>query len=114
CFFHLINRGAADRLRAALLSNGLTRWLPLAMENKWYVDEVYHAILRQPAWIAGHIFDFLDKRGLDGFLVNGIARIPMHIARIFQPLYNGVLQGYAGTMAGGIALIALFVFWFLL
>ena len=27
-------------------------------------------------------------------------------ASLFQPLYNGALQGYAATMAGGIALIA--------
>ena len=54
-FFHLINRGAADRLRAALLSNGLTRWLPLALENKWKVDEIYHVVFRLPAWVLGHV-----------------------------------------------------------
>jgi hypothetical protein len=43
--------------------------------------------------------------------VNGTARAPAGLARIFQPLYNGALQGYAWTMAGGIALIAAWVFW---
>lgn len=110
-YFHLLNRGAADRLRAALLSNGLTRWLPLAMENKWYVDEIYHAVFRLPAWVLGHLFLFVDKHIIDGLNVNGAASIPVWVGRLFQPLYNGVLQGYAATMAGGVALIAAWVFW---
>lgn len=110
-FFHLLNRGAADRLRAALLSNGLTRWLPLLLENKWYIDEIYHWVFRFPAWVLGHIFQFLDKTFIDGGVVNGSARIPLEFGRLFQPLYNGALQGYAFTMAGGIALIAVWVLW---
>ena len=109
-YFHLLNRGAADKLRAALLSNGITRLVPLAMENKWYVDEVYHALFRLPAWVLGHVFLFIDKHVIDGLLVNGTARIPVEAGRLFQPLYNGALQGYAATMAGGIALIAAWIF----
>ena len=54
---------------------------------------------------------FSDAHVIDGFLVNGTARIPLHVARVFQPLYNGALQGYASTMAGGVALISAWVFW---
>ncbi len=110
-YFHLLNRSAADKLRQALLSNSLTRWLPLAMENKWYVDEVYHVVFRFPASVLGHVFHFIDKHVIDGFVVNGGARVPLEVGRLFQPLYNGALQGYAATMAGGIALIAAWVFW---
>ena len=110
-WFHLLNRTAADKLRAALLSNGLTRWLPLLLENKWYVDEIYHAVFRLPSWFLGHVLHFLDKQLIDGLLVNGGARVPVELGRLFQPLYNGALQGYAATMAGGIALIAAWVFW---
>jgi NADH-quinone oxidoreductase subunit L len=113
-YLHLLNRSAADRLRQALLSNGLTRWLPLAMENKWKVDEVYHALIRRPAWAIGHVFHFFDKHLIDGLIVNGTARIPVEVGRLFQPLYNGALQGYAATMAGGVALIAAWMFWMLL
>jgi NADH-quinone oxidoreductase subunit L len=113
-YLHLLNRSAADRLRQALLSNGLTRWLPLAMENKWKVDEVYHTLVRRPAWALGHVFLFIDKHLIDGLLVNGTARIPVEVGRLFQPLYNGALQGYAATMAGGVALIAAWMFWMLL
>ena len=110
-YLHLLKRSAADSLRQALLSNGLTRWLPLAMENKWYVDEIYHWIFRLPAWLLGHVLHMFDKQVIDGLAVNGTARIPVELGRLFQPLYNGVLQGYAATMAGGVALIAAWVFW---
>ena len=79
------------------------------MENKWYVDEFYHACVRGPAWIAGHILHFTDKHVVDGLMVNGLGRIPPALGRLFQPLYNGVLQGYATTMAGGAALVVAWV-----
>ncbi len=110
-YLHLLNRSAADHLRNALLSNSLTRWLPIAMENKWYVDEIYHWTFRVPLWALAHVSHFADKNLIDGVVVNGVARLPMDLARLFQPLYNGVLQGYAATMAGGLALILAWVFW---
>jgi hypothetical protein len=56
------------------------------------------------------VFLFIDKHVIDGLLVNGTARIPVEAGRLFQPLYNGALQGDAATMAGGIALIAAWIF----
>ena len=110
-YFHLGNRKAADRLRAALLARGWIRWLPVAMERKWYVDELYHAAFRLPAWVAGHMLHFMDRHFIDGLLVNGLGRVPTAAGRLFQPLYNGVLQGYAATMAGGVVLILAWVVW---
>ena len=108
-YFHLLQRKSADKLRAWLLAHNSIRWIPVAMENKWYVDEFYHACIRGPAWIAGHILHFTDKHVVDGLMVNGIGRIPPALGRLFQPLYNGVLQGYATTMAGGAALVVAWV-----
>ncbi len=110
-WIHLLDRRMADRLRTALLSNGLTRWLPTSMENKWYVDEIYHALFRLPAWITSHLLHFLDKHLIDGLLVNGVGRVPVAVGRLFQPLYNGALQGYATTMAGGLVLVLAWVAW---
>ena len=109
-YFHRANRKAADRLKSALLSNGATRWLPVAMENKWYVDELYHLAIRAPLWMGGHILNFADRYFLDAGIVDGIARIPRALGRGFQPLANGVLQSYAVSMIGGVALVALLVF----
>jgi len=110
-WFHLFNRKAADDLRASLLGNPATRWLPTAMENKWYVDEGYIFLVRAPLWLLGHLLAFLDRFLVDGLLVDGIARLPRILGRAFQPLQNGLLQGYAVTMAGGVGLIIAWVVW---
>ena len=68
-------------------------------------------VFRLPAWVLGHVLHAVDKQIIDGVVVNGTARLPAELGRLFQPLYNGALQGYAATMAGGIALIAAWVFW---
>lgn len=108
---HLQNRRLADRWRSFMLARGWLRWLPTAMEHKWYVDEIYHACFRLPMWVGGHLLHFFDKHFIDGLLVNGAGRVPSFAGRLFQPLYNGALQGYAATMAGAAALILAWVLW---
>ena len=107
-YFHLANRRAADRLRAALLGNPATRWLPTAMENKWYVDEFYHAFLRFPLWVVAHSLNFFDRYLVDLVVIDGLGRIPRWVGRWFQPLQNGVLQSHAATMAALAGLVAIF------
>ncbi|NNF44358.1 MAG: NADH-quinone oxidoreductase subunit L [Phycisphaerales bacterium] len=107
--FHLANRKAADALRSRLLANPATAWLPVAMENKWYFDEIYHGLIRLPLWIVGHALAFLDRYLVDLVIVDGIARVPRWVGRAFQPLQNGILQSYAVSMAGGVGLVALLV-----
>ena len=108
-YFHLLNRRAADVLRANLLANPATRWLPTAMENKWYVDEFYNAVIRAPLWALGHVLYFIDRYFVDLILVDGVARVPKWMGRAFQPLQNGILQSYALSMAGGVGLAVLLV-----
>jgi NADH-quinone oxidoreductase subunit L len=79
------------------------------MENKWYVDEVYHALIRAPLWVVGHALAFVDRYLVDLVLVDGIARVPRWLGRTFQPLQNGLVQSYAVTMAGGAGLVAILV-----
>jgi NADH-quinone oxidoreductase subunit L len=110
-YFHLANRKAATSLEHALARNPLTRWLPRALERKWYVDEVYNALFRFPTWLLARICYLFDRMVIDGVLVGGIARIPMLLGRVFQPLQTGMLQGYAATMAGGVTLIVAWVVW---
>jgi NADH-quinone oxidoreductase subunit L len=108
-WLHWLNRPAADRLRDMLLSNGTTRWLPIAMERKWYVDEVYHGLIRLPLWIGAHLLNLFDRIVIDMLLIDGVARIPRALGRTFQPLQSGVLHDYAKTMAGAAGLVILFV-----
>jgi NADH-quinone oxidoreductase subunit L len=109
-YFHMARRKAADDLKLALLANGATRWLPLALENKWYVDELYHATIRAPLWLFGHVLQLWDRYVLDMGIIDGVARLPRALGRGFQPLANGVLQSYAVSMVGGVGLVAILVF----
>jgi NADH-quinone oxidoreductase subunit L len=106
---HLANRKAADNLRARLLANPMTRWLPTAMENKWYVDELYNAIIVIPLWVLGHVSSLIDRYIVDWLMIDGVARTPKAMGRAFQPLQNGILQSYAVSMAGGAALAAVLI-----
>jgi NADH-quinone oxidoreductase subunit L len=108
-YFHQANRALADELKNTLLARPATRWLPLALENKWYVDEIYHAIIRAPLWVLGHLLNLLDRWIVDGLIIDGLGRLPRLVGRIFQPLQNGILQSYAVSMAGGAGLVALLV-----
>jgi NADH-quinone oxidoreductase subunit L len=109
-YFHRANRKAADDLRRAMLANRATRWLPVALENKWYVDELYHVTIRAPLWLLGHVLDLWDRYIVDWALVDGIARLPRVLGKGFQPLANGILQSYAVSMVGGVVLVAVLVF----
>jgi len=106
---HLFNRKSADAIRGALLSNPMTRWLPTAMEHKWYIDELYHAVIVAPLWLFSHILYAFDRYIIDWLIVDGIARIPRALGRSFQPLQNGILQSYAVSMAGGAGLVVVLV-----
>ncbi len=106
-WLHLWRRSAADGLRDWLLRHAWIGWLPRAMERKWYVDEVYHALVRAPLWILGHVFHGFDRFIIDGVFVDGVARIPRGIARWLQPLQAGAIQSLAVVMAGGVMIILL-------
>ena len=106
---HRQNRKAADALRARLLANPATRWLPTAMENKWYVDEMYDALVRTPLRVISYALYGFDRYVIDLGLVDNIGKIPRWLGRAFQPLQNGLLQSYALTMAGGAGLILAFI-----
>jgi NADH-quinone oxidoreductase subunit L len=108
-FLHWRNRKAADQLRGVLLANPMTRWLPTAMEHKWYVDELYHATIVAPLRLLSHILYAIDRYVIDWLLVDGIARLPRALGKSFQPLQNGVLQSYAVSMAGGAGLVIVLV-----
>ncbi len=108
-WFHLASRKSADALRAGLLANRVTRWLPTAMENKWYVDEIYNGLIRWPLWILSHAMYLFDRYVIDLIFVDGTARVPRWLGKRFQPLQNGVLQSYALSMVGGAALAVVLV-----
>lgn len=108
---HAANRGLGDRLRASMLNAPGLKWLALGSEHGWYVDQVYAALIGVPAWLGAQLLAFTDRFVLDGVAFAAIGRFPGFLARVFQPLYTGTVQGYALTMAGGIGLIVAWVVW---
>ncbi|HWB19735.1 MAG TPA: hypothetical protein VG711_05495, partial [Phycisphaerales bacterium] len=108
-YYHLANRKAADALRARLLASPTTRWLPVAMENKWYVDEMYNLFIRGPLWIIALILYMFDRYVIDMLFVDGVATLPRGLGKSFQPLANGAVQSYAVSMAGGVGLVAILI-----
>ncbi len=80
-------------------------------QHKWYVDELYNAILIKPILaISGWFAAFFDKRIIDG-AVNGVASISMAIAEPVRKFQTGVVPTYALTfLIGVVAVLAFFLF----
>ncbi|MCH2137702.1 MAG: NADH-quinone oxidoreductase subunit L [Phycisphaerales bacterium] len=108
-WLHLFRREDAVSLRRALLSRSATAWLPRAMERKWYVDEIYHALIRAPLWVGSHVLHGIDRILVDMVLVDGTAKLPRLLGRWVQPLTNGTVHASATAMAGGVALLVIVV-----
>ncbi|MEM9166739.1 MAG: NADH-quinone oxidoreductase subunit L [Planctomycetota bacterium] len=100
-------RTQADRCRMDAVAAGLGP-IPRWAENKWYVDEFYHAVFRRPLWVLSYIFQAFDKLVVDG-LVNFFGLLPRLLGKTAQPGQSGILHGYALSMAGGVAVIVFVV-----
>src|SRR5690606_38541731 len=62
--------------------------LPKWAQNKWYVDELYHAIIVMPLWVLANIFQLIDRVLIDG-LVNLAGWAPSAFARRVRTTQNG-------------------------
>jgi len=86
--------------------SGISKFLA----NKWYVDELYEALIIKPI---GHIASFFNKvvdaKIIDGF-VNGVGRSVQYSARQLRLLQSGQVGSYVLIMV--ISLILLFIFQF--
>lgn len=80
-------------------------------EHKWYVDEIYNAILVQPIlWISGWFAAFFDKQLIDG-AVNGVASITNALAEPVRKLQTGFVPTYVLTfLVGVIVVVGFFIF----
>lgn len=108
-FLHYLGRTTAATSKAdALLPafGGLAR----GAQHKWYVDEIYDALVRTPLWVLSNIFHLFDKLVVDG-LVNLFGHLPRTFGGTVRPSQSGVLHGYAAGMAGGLALVLLIALW---
>jgi NADH-quinone oxidoreductase subunit L len=93
-FLYIIYLPAGRSLPAALEP---ARRLSLA---KFYVDEVYHAVVIRPVSVlARALHRIVDAVLIDGVLVNGTARLTAWTGSALRYLQSGDAQGYAAVMA---------------
>jgi len=104
-FVWLRRRDIADRAARSLAP------LHRLLLNKYYVDEVYeavivkpiHALSRDGLWKA-------DAAIVDG-AVNGVASIVASLAGLLRQLQTGNVRAYAGSLFVGVVLLLGYYFW---
>ncbi|MHB1120647.1 MAG: NADH-quinone oxidoreductase subunit L, partial [Bellilinea sp.] len=95
----LFQNGQPDPLLRPL--NGLFR----ALENKWWVDELYHALIVKPYQsLAAFAADSIDQGVIDG-IVNGFGSVVNRGAKAWRRLQNGYIRSYALTIVVGVVLV---------
>jgi NADH-quinone oxidoreductase subunit L len=82
------------------------------LENKWYVDELYDAIIVRPLNGLSNVFNrFVERAGIDG-LVNGIGKSVRWGGERMRLMQTGQVGFYIFVMVIGITLLfALSFFW---
>ena len=75
------------------------------LENKWYVDEIYEAVIVKPVQNIGAFFsNIMEKKGIDG-LVNGVGRAVNYGSRQIRLLQTGHVGTYVLLMVIGILVL---------
>lgn len=78
--------------------------------NKYYVDEIYDAVIRKPLDAISNVFyKFFDKEIIDG-IVNGVGRSVKGIGSVVRLAQQGDISFYIITMMLGVITILLFTF----
>ncbi|MEO8172638.1 MAG: NADH-quinone oxidoreductase subunit L [Sediminibacterium sp.] len=80
------------------------------LENKWYIDELYDAVIVNPLnALAGFFKNIIEKSGIDG-LVNGVGRMVSYGSRQLRLLQSGQVGNYILIMV--LAMVVFFFIWF--
>lgn len=75
------------------------------VEDKWYIDELYHAVIEVPLKKLGLFFDRLfDRRVIDG-MVNGVGKIVVWGSGRMRLMQNGQVGFYLFGMVVGMVLL---------
>ena len=76
------------------------------LANKWYVDEIYNAVIVKPLDLLAQLLVFIDKNIVDG-IINGIGRLVQYGSRQLRLLQSGLVGGYVLLMVVGILILFL-------
>jgi NADH-quinone oxidoreductase subunit L len=100
------NPGSSERFKA--------QWkhLHAFLLNKWYFDEIYHALLVKPAlWLGGLFWKRGDQGTIDRFGPDGLSAVVAGGAGVARRFQSGLVYSYALVMLVG---VAAFATWFIL
>jgi len=80
------------------------------LENKWYVDELYNAVIVNPLHVfAGFCKNIIEKSGIDG-MVNGVGKLVAYSSRQLRLVQSGQVASYLLIMI--MAIVVFFLIWF--
>jgi NADH-quinone oxidoreductase subunit L len=85
-----------DPASLAQLFRGPYTW----MLNKWYIDELYQALIAHPGARLASFLAAFDLGVVDG-MVNGVARLAKGTGGLLRTMQSGYVRGYAVTMLIG-------------
>ena len=90
-----------------------TNALHKLLANKYYIDEVYNALIVQPIKNGSHflLWQLIDNGIIDG-IVNGVATIIRFIGGTLRRLQTGLVQVYIVSMVLGIVLFLAYYLFF--
>jgi NADH-quinone oxidoreductase subunit L len=75
------------------------------LANKWYIDEIYDALVVNPLAYLGSFFkNVIEKSGIDGF-VNGVGTFIQYSSRRIRLVQNGKVGTYILYMVFSIAIL---------
>ncbi len=99
---------AANRNPSFVPSTGLSK----VLENKWYVDELYDAVVVRPLMALSGVLDrFVERMGIDG-LVNGVGKTVRWGGDRVRLLQSGQVGFYIFMMVIGMTILfAISFFW---
>ncbi len=81
------------------------------LANKWYIDELYDAVIVNPLLALGGFFkNVIEKSGIDGF-VNGVGSFVQYSSRRLRLVQNGKVGTYILLMIFSILILWL-AFWY--
>ena len=99
-YFYKVNRAASAA--AAKTFAPIVKFL----YNKWYIDELYNAVIIKPLWYLAHLLRYFDQYVIDG-LVAFVAFVPRIVGYSLKPTQRGLLQRYAVGMIAGLAAVVI-------
>jgi NADH-quinone oxidoreductase subunit L len=82
------------------------------LENKWYVDELYDAVIVRPLNVFGGVVNKFIERGTIDAMVNGVGRLVNYGGRQLRWMQSGQVGAYVLLMV--ISMVLLFVLQFFL